>query len=161
MERETTKLTSSSKVATHDRDVRTHLVKFAAAIRGGNIEEIMSFYAPDIVAFDMMPPLEFRGLASYRKTWEDCFTNYFEFPVEFEFVEQQIFVEGDVAFTYALIHTRGTGKDGRVLESWIRNTSCLRKFDGSWLISHEHNSVPLESETGKGLMNLKPYGLAH
>lgn len=32
-----------------------------------------------------------------------------------------------------------------------RFTFCLRKTNGSWLITHEHSSLPIEGETGKGI----------
>ena len=41
-----------------------------------NIPAIMSIYAPDVVAYDMTPPLRFRGIDAYRKDYEDYFDAY-------------------------------------------------------------------------------------
>lgn len=143
-------------------EVKKIFSDFAAAIRSGKLDEIMDFYDRSIVAFDMMPPLQFIGLNKYQKSWDECFTSYFEFPVQFEYVEQNIEVADDIAFSHSLVHMSGAAKkDGEKMEAWMRNTTCLKKLDGAWKITHEHNSVPLELETGKGMMNLKPHELAH
>lgn len=145
----------------NEQDIKKLLIDFSAAIRSGQIEKIMEFYDREVVAFDMMPPLQILGTYRYQKTWEECFTNYFEFPVQFEYAEQVVYVHGDVAYTHSLIHMSGKSKDGKSMESWMRNTTCLRKVQGTWKITHEHNSVPLEMETGKGMMDLKPDELTH
>ncbi len=146
-----------------ETEIQQFLMDFASTIRSGNIDEIMLYYADDVVAYDMMPPLDFRGVETYRKSWEDCFTNYFQFPVAFDYRDQKIFANGSTyAFCHSLVHMTGKAKkDGREMEAWMRNTLGLKKFGKDWKIIHEHNSVPLEMETGIGLMNLKPAGEFH
>jgi len=39
---------------------------------------------------------------------------------------------------------------------WVRVTVCVRKIDGSWLVGHDHASVPLNLESGRGSVNLEP-----
>jgi ketosteroid isomerase-like protein len=143
-------------------EIQQFLQDFAATIRSGDIDKIMSFYADDIVAYDMIPPLDFRGVETYRKSWEECFTSYFQFPVIYDYRDQKIFSSGDYAFCHSLVHMTGKAKkDGKEVECWTRNTVGLKKFGKNWKIIHEHNSVPLEAETGIGLMNLKPAGQFH
>jgi ketosteroid isomerase-like protein len=36
------------------------------------------------------------------------------------------------------------------------STVCLRKIGGKWTVTHEHNSVPFDPETGKPSLDLKP-----
>ena len=142
-------------------EVYQTLENFAEAIRIGNIEHIMSFYSDDVVAYDMMPPLEFTGKDNYQKSWEDCFSNQFKFPIHFDYEKQKISIEGNVAFTHALVHMIGEPQFGEnKLEMWMRNTTCLKKFGDKWLITHEHNSIPVDSEL-KGLANLHPLNLLH
>ena len=137
--------------------IRAYLNEFATAIRSGDSARIMSFYAEDIVAFDMMPPLEFKSKSAYQKeAWEDCFTRFFEFPVDFEYHDLRVHADGDVAFAHSLVHMKGRAKSGETMESWLRNTTCLQRMDGHWQITHEHNSVPLDKATGNGLMDLAP-----
>ena len=39
---------------------------------------------------------------------------------------------------------------------WLRTTTCYRKVGGEWLVTHEHNSVPFDVETGKASLALQP-----
>ncbi len=139
-------------------DVSTFLEGFAEAIRNGNIEKIMSYYSKDIVAFDMMPPLSFQSIHKYKENWEKCFTEFFSFPVNYSYEDLKIDVSGDLAVARAFIHMNGDSIHGENMDAWLRTTLELKKIDGRWLIFHEHNSVPLDEVTMKGMMNLSPTG---
>lgn len=147
---------------TYQRDeVYQTLESFAEAIREGDIKNIMKFYSDDIIAFDMMPPLEFAGKEKYQKSWEECFTNYFKFPVNFDYERQKFTIEGTIAFTHTFVHMSGDPINGEEkVNIWMRNTTCLKKIGDKWLITHEHNSVPLNNET-KGMTDLHPENLLH
>jgi hypothetical protein len=38
----------------------------------------------------------------------------------------------------------------------VRATFCFSRVDGDWLVVHDHVSVPLVVETGKGAIDLEP-----
>jgi ketosteroid isomerase-like protein len=140
-----------------ETEIRTLEHELAKAIREGDLRKIMSFYSEDVRAFDMMPPSQFINKSSYQKeAWEECFTDVFEFPVEFEQHDLRIHADGDVAYSHCLIHMKGMTIDGQMLDAWTRNTTGWKKMGGHWLIVHEHNSVPLDKESGLGLMTLAP-----
>lgn len=141
---------------TANSEVQEVFNSFAQAIKEGDLDGIMSFYSDEIVAYDMMPPLEYTSKKTYRESWKKCFTDYFKFPVQFSYENQKISVSGDLAFANGFVHLNARSKDGEQMESWLRNTTCLKKFDGSWMITCEHQSVPLDENTMKGLMDLKP-----
>ena len=44
-----------------ERQVRAVVDRIAAAIRDKDVDAVMAHYAPDIVAFDLLPPLQYRG----------------------------------------------------------------------------------------------------
>lgn len=137
-------------------DVKAFFDNLTDAIRQGDLEKIMSFYSSDIRAFDMMPPIQFRGTETYKNVaWKECFTDYFKFPVEYEIVQQEVTVKDDTVLSHGLTHMTGESHKGEKIEAWIRNTMILQKIDGRWLIVHEHNSAPSD-ENGKVLMNLEP-----
>lgn len=147
---------------TYQRDeVYQTLESFAEAIREGDIKHIMSFYSDDIIAYDMMPPLEFAGIDKYQKSWQEFFINYFKFPVHFDYEKQKFSIDGNVAFTHALVHMSGEPQNGeKKVDMWMRNTTCLKKIGDKWLITHEHNSLPLDMEM-KGMPDLHPENLLH
>ena len=136
-------------------DVAKTLTDFCEAIRNGNIHKIMSFYEEEVRVFDMMPPLAF-SKQSFQKTQEECFTNFFQFPINYSFVQPKIEMSGNLAIVHSFVHMSGDSIHGENMDAWVRSTICFKKHGVQWLITHEHNSVPLDMMTNKGLMNLSP-----
>jgi ketosteroid isomerase-like protein len=46
--------------------------------------------------------------------------------------------------------------DGKRLEMWWRSTVCYQRIEGRWMVTHEHNSVPFDPQTGKASLDLRP-----
>jgi uncharacterized protein (TIGR02246 family) len=147
-------------VATQHSDdeagIRRRTDELAGAIRAADLEAVMSIYAPDVVSFDVEPPLRHVGAAAKRRNWERVFAAY-EHPLGYDIRDLTVTVGGDVAFAHSLNRLSGTLKNGTTTTGfWVRATTCFRKLDGRWLIAHDHVSVPLDLTTGAGLVNLEP-----
>lgn len=146
----------TTKIMTKDEVlIRELLDNWADAVNNKDIEAVMACYAQDVVAFDMIPPLQFTGKEAYRKNWELGF-EMCQGNGNFESYDLRIAVSGDTAFCHRLNHMSGTDKNGQSFDCWVRWTVGFRKIDGRWLITHEHISAPMDMETEKVLMNLKP-----
>lgn len=148
------------------QEIRQLLEEFADSVRSGKLDDIMSFYDPNLVAFDIAPPLRFTNAQDYKKNWETMFTTKMQFPVNYEFSEEKINVSGDLGIFHGLIHMKGSIKEPQQgepneVDCWGRYTCVLKKANHRWRISHEHFSVPI-AEDGKALMSLKPdYQVSH
>src|SRR6266699_4927221 len=125
------------------------------AVRNKNIEGVMSLYAPEVVSFDIAPPLRYVGADAFRNVWEEVFSVY-QGPIDYEVHDLNITVGDDVAFTHSLNRISGTMNTGQKTNLWLRWTACFRKINGKWLIVHHHNSVPVDLETGRAVLDLKP-----
>lgn len=137
--------------------IRALLDELAQALRQGDRRRIMAFYADDLRAFDLLPPLQSINRAAFmQQAWDVCWAEALQFPIEFVQHDLRVHADGDVAFSHCMVHMKGLDKDGQMIETWFRNTRGLQRADGQWLITHEHNSVPLDKETGAGLVNLAP-----
>ncbi|MHB8599424.1 MAG: YybH family protein [Ktedonobacteraceae bacterium] len=95
-----------------------------------------------------------RNLAD-RKVWEEVFFVY-QGPIDYEIHDLSITVGDDVAFTHSLNRISGTMNNGQKTDLWLRWTACFRKINGKWLIVHHQNSVPVDLEHGKAVLDLKP-----
>ena len=117
----------------------------------------MSVYAPGdaVVAYDVVPPLQYKGKDAYRKDYQE-FLNQYDGPVHVEYRDMRIISSGDVGFIHALERFTGKLKNGQPSALWLRVTSGVRKIAGKWLIVHDHVSVPVDFETGKAALDLKP-----
>jgi uncharacterized protein (TIGR02246 family) len=125
------------------------------AVRNKNIEGVMSLYAPEVVSFDIVPPLRYVGADAFRNVWEEVFSS-FQGPIGYEMHDLTITVGDDVAFAYSLNHISGTMNNGLKTDLWLRWTACFRKINGKWLIVHHQNSVPVDLQHGKAVLDLKP-----
>jgi ketosteroid isomerase-like protein len=56
--------------------IRQRVEDAAKAIRGRDIDGLMSLYAPDIVSFDLNPPLRYAGTENKRRAWQEFFATY-------------------------------------------------------------------------------------
>jgi ketosteroid isomerase-like protein len=129
------------------------------ALSAGDFDRIQSRYAKDLVAFDCPPPLRYNSREGFVQSYKDNFIDQFTFPVNYQFHEEKIFVHGDLAVFHALVHVTGAFKiDQKTMESWLRQTSCLQRRAGDWIIVHEHISAPI-GFNGKGMMDLPPDGM--
>lgn len=138
-----------------EAQIRELLDDWKKAAGEKDIEGVMACYTPDVVSFDMLPPLQCAGAEAYRKNWELGFEMCQESGA-FETHDQTLAVSSDVAFCHSLCRMNGTDAEGKAFDCWIRWTQCFRKVHGKWLIAHEHISVPIDVETDRGLMDLKP-----
>jgi ketosteroid isomerase-like protein len=59
--------------ATNDTLIRERLDDWAEAVRAKDVEAVMSHYAPDILLFDLAPPLQWKGADVCRNNWAECF----------------------------------------------------------------------------------------
>ena len=144
-----------SRTADNETELRQALDRWAKAFRAHDVNTIMSLYAPDVVAFDFVPPLQYVGKDAYRKDYEE-FLAQFDGPIDVQFRDLKVVAGDDVGYVYTLEHFSGKLKNGQKFEMWGRCTSGFRKINGKWLDVHDHCSVPADFETGKAVLDLKP-----
>jgi ketosteroid isomerase-like protein len=138
-----------------EAEIKRLLSERIRSLHDKNIEGVISLYAQEALSFDITPPLYYRGADAARKTWEEAFSS-FQGPMDYEIHDLSITVGHDVAFTHSLNRSGGTLTTGQQFDFWLRWTACFRKIDGKWLIVHHHVSVPVDLETGRAVLSLKP-----
>lgn len=138
-----------------EAQVETLLDSRSQAIRAKDIERLMSVYSPDIVYFDVVPPLQYVGSTALRGRFLHWFDGW-EGPIVQDIQDLRISASGDIATTSMLIRSGGTIKNGREVERWLRTTSCCQRSDNRWLIAHEHVSLPVDFASGRAVMDLLP-----
>ena len=147
-------------MAAHDETgeesgIRQLIDGFQRAIRAKDLDGVLSVYAPDIVSFDLVPPMQHVGIPAYRRPWKETFAS-FEGRIGYEVSDLHITATDEVAFSHSLNRMSGTTKNGQTISMWVRWTACLRKLDGRWLVTHEQVSVPIDMESGGALLDLEP-----
>ena len=117
-----------------------------AALRVKDAGRAVATLAPDVVAFELAPPLalgperarDIAGLEAWLAGWDG--------PVGIEMRDLHIEAGGDVAWCRSLNRLSGTLAGGRAVDMWMRSTLGLRKIAGAWAIAHGHSSVPFHMD---------------
>jgi ketosteroid isomerase-like protein len=107
----------------------------------------------DIVLYDFVPPLEYKGAKAVRGDLDNFFNNAKD--VKGEFVELQVVTDGKLGVARSIQHFTWTSKDGKPMAATLRVTDVLHKTGGRWKVFHTHVSVPVNPDTGKAAMDLK------
>ncbi|MEU4680379.1 nuclear transport factor 2 family protein [Micromonospora sp. NPDC023737] len=140
----------------HDEaGIRRQIETVVERVTAKDVEGLKQLYAPDVVSFDIEPPLRHVGTAAKLAAW----TRVFEFfdRLAYEVRDLTLVVGDDVAFGYGYARTSGTLRNGTATDGmWVRITYCFQRIDGDWLITHDHVSVPLDIASGKGVVDLQP-----
>ncbi len=145
-------------VAKNDEaEIRQLLDTWAKAFSARDLDGIMSIYEPgqSLVAFDLVAPLRYTGFEAYKKDYQE-FLEQFQGTIDVEYRDLSIMAGDTVAFSRGLERLSGTLKNGQKFDAWVRFTECYRKTNGHWRAIHDHISVPVDLDTGKALLDLKP-----
>jgi ketosteroid isomerase-like protein len=124
-----------------DAILRNRIADLAQAIRDKDIERLMAFYAPDVLVFDVLPPLDTRGVGAYRQNFERWFASV-EGPLSFEFKDLRVVPGEFTAFCHYLALVVAAKQDKRKSGYWVRGTTCFERRNGEWVVTHEHISMP-------------------
>jgi uncharacterized protein (TIGR02246 family) len=135
--------------------IRERVDGFVKAIRAKDINGVMAIFAPDVISFDLGPPLQHGGGDAFLKRWHELFDAY-QSPIHYELRNLSITVGDDVAFSHSLNRIGGTLQNGQQSDRWLRWTAGYRKTKGRWLMVHEHVSVPIDVRHGQAALDLKP-----
>ena len=141
--------------AADEADIWQRINSWVEALRAMDLVAVMSLYTPDIVSFDLVPPLHHVGAEAKEKNWANVFAMY-QRPLGYEIGDLRLYLGDDVAFGYSLNRMSATLKNGNRTDLWLRWTACFRKIDGNWLIAHDHVSVPIDPQSGRALLKLEP-----
>jgi uncharacterized protein (TIGR02246 family) len=125
------------------------------AIRARDLDRLLACYADDIVYFDLVPGLQYVGSAALRDRFAHWFAGWKAIRQVIDGLRVQ--GSGDLAVASMLIRAGGTRQDGAEAGFWVRATSaCRRSDDGTWSITHEHISLPVDMATGRATLDLAP-----
>ena len=140
---------------TAEQELRELVEERVAAVRTKDPTPLADRQDPDIVIFDVLPPLYSRGggaVVEKTRAWFDSYAG----DIGYEVHDLRVTADGDVGFCSFLYHVNGTLTGGDDVDMWVRATLCCRRRDGRWLITHDHESVPFDPASGQALISLAP-----
>lgn len=140
---------------TAEQELRDLVDARVAAVHAKDRASLTAAHAADVVAFNVLPPLQLHGPDEIDAQTEQWFAGY-PGPIGYDVHELQVHADGDVGFCSFLYHVTGTLASGDDVDMWVRATLGCRRVDGAWKIVHDHESVPFDPQTGQALIGLAP-----
>ena len=123
-------------------EIRRLLDERVAAIRRKDARAVAASLAPDAIVFEMIPPLRLPvGAAQDVDGIQAWLSSWAEGP-EVEIRDLRIDADGNLGLASSLNRLKGTRRDGKPTDLWIRSTLGLRRIGDEWRIVHAHSSVP-------------------
>ncbi|WKA56525.1 YybH family protein [Planococcus shixiaomingii] len=120
-----------------------------------DVEKFLSLYAPGIHIYDCWGNWESKGISSWETTVSEWFNGLREESVFLEVTFNEVVIEktSTLAFVHCAVTFTGYQEEsGEPLhQTTNRFTYGLKKVKNSWSITHEHSSLPIDFETGKGI----------
>jgi ketosteroid isomerase-like protein len=139
--------------------VQDVLENYTSAVFEKDVEGFLSMYDPEIHIYDCWENWESKGISPWKQNVEEWFNGLREEGVllKVEFNDLVVEVNQNLALIHCAVafaaHQEESGEKLRQMTN--RFTFGLKKVNDSWLITHEHSSLPIGMETGKGLFNLR------
>ena len=121
------------------------LDQWTVAFEKKDVTGVMAVYSPDLTAYDIVGPFQYRGAAAYGDAYRKFFAQ-FAGHLRSEDRDVHIDVSGDLAVAYGLERVTGQLKNDTTFDVWMRFTLGLRKTSSGWRITHEHISLPTNTE---------------
>jgi ketosteroid isomerase-like protein len=140
-------MTKKTTQPTAETDVRAVIEAWAKATRQNRKDDVLKNHEPDLVIFDVQPPMKYESAESYRRSWDDWQPET-QGEGKFDLENLSVTAGAEVAFAHCFIRCGGLMPDGRTFQDLVRATFCLRKRDGLWKVSHQHISKPLKPSGG-------------
>lgn len=131
---------------------------YKTAVYEKDVEKFLSMYAPEIHIYDCWGKWEVKDLFSWKKNVAEWFNGLNEDGVLLKVDFRDLVVEEDanLAIVYCTVtftaYKQEAGEQLRQMTN--RFTYGLKKVNESWFIAHEHSSLPINIETGKGIFNM-------
>jgi ketosteroid isomerase-like protein len=125
-------------LASAESEIEALLDARVRACRAKDIDLLMSLYSPNILYFDVVPPLRFIGSDAVRDNFVRWFNEY-DGAIGLETHHLTISVSGDVAFAHMLHLDKGNANLSEQQSKrgfWLRSTVCCRRSNNEWLITH-------------------------
>jgi uncharacterized protein (TIGR02246 family) len=138
-------------VSQDDRLVTQSLADYQAAVLAKDVDAFVAIYAEDAQIFELWGQWT-HDIASWREMAQGWFAFLGDERSIVEAHDVRTQVSGDMALLTASLTFRAVDPGGQPLRSLDNRLSwVLRERGGRWLVVHEHTSVPIAHDGGKGI----------
>lgn len=134
------------------------LENYKSAVYERDVERFISPYDSEVHIYDCWDNWECIGISKLKESVSGWFNGLSEEGVllKTDFDDLVVQENSNLAFVHCAVIFAAYNESGEKLRQIAnRFTLGLRKQDESWTIIHQHSSLPISMENGKGIFNLK------
>lgn len=139
-----------------ENDIKQVIEKRVSAIKNRNVQDEMSNYLENVISYDVVGQLKYEGIDAIKNRLNEWLSTLDKI-IDFKITDVKITSGSGIAFCSSLNHINAKTVDGNKLDMYWRETTCYKKTDKAWKISHVHSSVPFNAENGMASIGLKPH----
>lgn len=139
--------------------VQDVLENYKSAVYQKDVERFLSIYDLGVHIYDCWGNWECKGISAWKENVVAWFNDLRDDGVLLKVDFNDLLFEENLnlAFVHCAVtfsaYKEKSGEKFRQMTN--RFTFGLKKVKGSWVITHEHSSLPIDIKTGKGIFNLK------
>jgi ketosteroid isomerase-like protein len=139
-----------------DEALIRHMIEIRQkAICHKDVETIIAQYVPNVSSLDLYKLQQDTSIHAIKNQLLKWFAGYNDM-VPYKSNGLEIIVGDNIAFSHCLTSAMGFINQHKKNNFWCRTTMCYQKINGSWLITHEHNSEPFSTVVSSQVPQL-PY----
>ncbi|MEI2665690.1 YybH family protein [Rossellomorea sp. LJF3] len=139
--------------------VQDVLETYKRAVYEGDVEKFLSIYSADVHIYDCWGNWECKGLSIWKNSVTKWFNGLKEdgYLLQVDINDLVIEENKNVAYVHCAVTYSAFRGDSEEKHRQMTNrfTFGLKKENESWLVTHEHSSLPIDMQTGKGIFNPK------
>lgn len=140
------------------KTIQEVMENYKSSVYEKDVERFVSSYASNVHVYDCWESWECVGISQWKEAVKGWFNGLKEEGVQLKVEMNDLVVEenADLAFVHSNVSFLALNDAGEKLRQMTnRFTFGLRKENDSWRVIHEHSSLPISMENGKGIFNLK------
>lgn len=145
-------------MSTVDQAVAALFANYQQAVKARDADAFVAMYAPEVQVFDTWGVWSYQGRQAWRQMIQGWFSSLGDQElVDVRVADQHVTPGSELALVTAALTYVAQDRQGRELRSMSNRLSwVLQARGGSWLIVHEHTSVPVSFEDAKGMLQREP-----
>lgn len=121
-----------------------------------DLDGMMAAIADDVVSYEHEEPLQHLGVQAVRDVCERSLDASADATVTWDVPDLTVIARDDLAVAWGLNHVRVEHADAQTFDRWSRGTRVFQRTNGTWVMVHQHLSVPFDPATGEARTALHP-----
>lgn len=135
-----------------EAEIRALLEERVRAVAAKDSATLAARFDDDLDSFGVLPPYRVLGREPQVEGMQAWLDGY-ESDIGYDVWDLRVVADADLAVAAFVYRVTGVLRGGTDVDMSVRATAAFQRgADGRWVLTHQHESVPWDPETGKGVL---------